>query len=455
MHAAARAVRMIGGLTFVLLLLAGCGGGDSGSRPQPTPTANASPSVTPPTPTPTASPVSPFTIASGLVSGTGPAVGWSDGRYLVTFSKIDRRPAQDLFGVRLASDGTSLDDDPVLLSDGSSQLALDPTSAAYGYAAIAADAAGFGVFFFGSSDAGAAGLPGEVIAFTSLREQGAPLPPVTLLAIQLDPRLPQTVLRPPSAATSDGARFVAVHQRTEPVLGLSAFDQIVGELVAVDGGSVEPQGMALLGGANVAPAALAYAGAGGVASNGSETLAAWIEITEQHQKDSTAIEAARIAPGEITRLALAETTTGSGSTRVASDGDGFLAVWDATTEIHAIRYVPHGGAAGGDLVAPPGGFVVADGSEAKTLSGVAFAGGVYLVTWLEDGVLRGARVGDGAIAATPFTIASGPVTAAAVTSDGERFLVVVERPRGATSDLLGLFVQPASPPASRGSIWIP
>jgi hypothetical protein len=67
-----------------------------------------------------------------------------------------------------------------------------------------------------------------------------------------------------------------------------------------------------------------------------------------------------------------------------------------------------------------------------------FADGVYLVPWVEDGAVRGARLGATGEDADVFTIDAGPATSVAVTTDGTRFLAVFDRAEDASSsDLLG------------------
>jgi hypothetical protein len=70
-----------------------------------------------------------------------------------------------------------------------------------------------------------------------------------------------------------------------------------------------------------------------------------------------------------------------------------------------------------------------------------FADGVYLVPWVEDGAVRGARLGTTGEDADVFTIDAGPATSVAVTTDGARFLAIFDRADGtSSSDLFGKFV---------------
>ncbi len=73
--------------------------------------------------------------------------------------------------------------------------------------------------------------------------------------------------------------------------------------------------------------------------------------------------------------------------------------------------------------------------------GVVYAGGSYLVAWIEGVALHGARLGTTGDAVETFELDPGPVTSAAQAPDGTRVLVVVEPPRADGSfDVLGRFV---------------
>jgi hypothetical protein len=309
------------------------------------------------------------------------------------------------------------------------------------------------VFFYGGGTAGGShGPPGEIIGFTSVPTSGEPLQPATTLATQESFSMALTSLIAPFAATSDGTRFVGLHGYGFTLVGSFSLHQLVDDFVTVSGASIDSQA-AYLGGAVFPPMdnRVADSQPGGIANNGSATLAAWIETTANvtnPQNPSTALQAALIAPGEATRIQLADATANSGLTEVASDGAGFLVVWNTTTaqtptttsEIRAIRFLPGGGDGRKDSIEPAGGFVVATGTTEKSLGGVAFAGGTYLVAWLEDGAIRGARIAEDGTTPALFTVDPGPASGFALTSDGERFLFVIEEPNASRADVLGLFV---------------
>ena len=106
----------------------------------------------------------------------------------------------------------------------------------------------------------------------------------------------------------------------------------------------------------------------------------------------------------------------------------------ATGELRAVPYAP------GGAPQPGGRFVVAPGATAKDLGGVGFAGGSWLVAWIEGTVLRGALIG-ATDTVEPIELDPGPVASAALASDGARVLVVLDRPGSdGSSDVLGRFV---------------
>ncbi len=139
-----------------------------------------------------------------------------------------------------------------------------------------------------------------------------------------------------------------------------------------------------------------------------------------------------------------------GAVAIASDGTCFLVFWtsapddSSTTEIRGVRFLPDG--VGGGTLEPPGGFLVADGPNRKSLRAAAFADGTFLVSWIERGIVRGARIGVDETSARTFTIDEGPAHGLALASDGRRFLVVVNRARSERfGSLWATFVATAVP----------
>lgn len=441
--------------------VAGCGGGGSGGGGAPTPTPVISPTsgptpiVTPtPAPTPTGVP-SPFTIAAGVGPDALPAVAFADSTYLTTFSRPSSGQ-RDVYGVRLAPDGTVLDATPMLLSELAADSFLDPADASYDSASIAAGASGFGVFFNGSGTVRGAEIPGEIVGFAALPSSGPPLQPATEVDTQASFSMVQTVLAGVSGATSFASRYVALYRRATAMVGSPfVLGQIDGADVVVEGGSVDVVSNYVVAGGMVVDGVVHDVSAARIASDGTTALAAWFDVLidvappEPPHVTSQLLTGALRTPAGTMPVALAELTGEPGDNAIGSDGAEYLVVWSVATvaanppdEIRALRYLPGDGGEPG-VAMPPGGFLIADGAAAKNLIGVAFADGAWLVTWLEDGTLRGARIRANGTAAAPFTIDPAPVSSAALASDGERFLVVVEKPTEAGIDLIGQFV-PAS-----------
>ncbi len=452
-NAASRVLQRATLVLVAVLLSCGGGSGHGGApatpTPAPTPFATATPGATP-----TAVP-NPFTIALAIAPGAQPAVAFGGGHYLTTFSLPGDGGGRDLYGVRLAASGGAIDAAPILLSDPGSGSFLAPDDASYDGAEIGFDGASFGVFFGGSGSVGTSpGFPGQVVGFTSVPLAGPPLLPSTEVDTQASFGMVQTAIAGVTGATNVSSRLVGLYRRGTGMIGFPfIIGQVDGADVVVEGGSVAVQSTFVLAGGSRVGDVIESTATGGIASNGAVALAAWLRTDidvappEPPHVSATTLAGALITPTGTTPVPLADARSGTGATSVAGDGSAFLVVWSSAppdgssppNEIRAIHYLPAGDETTA-VVAPPGGFVVADGSTAKSLVGVAFAAGTWLVVWNEEGVLQGARVAEDGTVAEPFTIDTGPIDAAALAGDGERFLVVIERRTGTTNDLVGLFV---------------
>lgn len=440
---------------MVLVSVSGCGGGggDHAGGPTPTPLPSTPPPVVTPTaaPTPSAGP-SPFVVVAGVADDTFCEVGFAGDRYLTTFSQPGTGDLRDVYGVRFAASGEVLDAEPLLLSD------LDPSvsglsGASYQGSSVAGADVGFGVFFMGSGTLTESVAPAQVIGFSSVPLSGAPVRPATLVDSQISFSMVQTAITGVTGATGSGQRFTGLYGRGTTAAFQPIFiGQVDGADVVAGGGTVAVDGTYVLGGGVVVDGVLHSAGNGTIASAGSTQLAVWFEAAIDTTRPAppvvrtiTLAGAQRTSAGTVP-LSLVDIADEPGGTAVGSDGTSFLVAWSVATvstnppnEIRALRYRPADGGAPG-AVDPPGGFLVADGPSAKTVIGVAHAAGTWLVAWLDEGILRGARIPADGTTVAPFTIFPDPVNAAALTSDGERFLVVVERPTEPSTDLVGLFV---------------
>lgn len=438
------------------VVLAGCGGGGGGGAGSPTPTplpATPTPAVTATSgPTPTAAP-SPFVIVSDVADDTFPQVAFADDQYLTTFSQPGADERREVLGLRLATSGEVLDAAPLLLSELDPDASAELSEMSYQHSAVAGGDAGFGVFFAGSGRLRESGAPTQVVGFTSVPTSGSPVLPATVVDSQVSFSMVQTSITGVSAATSVGSRFTALYRRvTTASFQPLPIGQVDGADVVVQGGAVAVERTYVVGGGNVEDGVLHTAGPGSIASAGSAELAVWLEDAIDGSRPAppvvrtVTLQGALRKPAGTTPLALVDVLDEPGEAAIGSDGSTFLVAWSVGTqaaappsEIRALRYLPGDGSDPG-TVDPPGGFVVADGPTAKSVVGVAHAAGTWLVAWLDEGILRGARLAPNGTTATPFTIYPDPVNAAALTSDGERFLVVAERPTEPSIDLIGQFV---------------
>lgn len=428
--------------TVLIALLVGCGGGGSnGPGPTPGPTPFPTPS---PTPLP-----NPLTIATAIPPGLAPGVAWGGARYLVAFSQTGSRGEPDVYGIRLAPNGLPVDDTPFLLSGLGDTPFLSAQSAIYSAPAVAFGPLGFGVFFFGSGNVTTPdGPPGQVVAFTSVTASGSPVQPAVELATEATFGMVATALETPIAASPSGESFAGLYQQVTGTIGLTLAG-IEGSFASVSGGAIEPQGSVQLVTVDPGDQMLVSGSAPGVASNGQLTLAAWVQTatSTQTQQSTTTVDGAVIAVDAApVYVPLSSANPGSAGAAVGSDGEEFLVVWTSAptgdpstlSEIRGIRYRP-----GPGVIDPDGGFVIASGGGAKTLGGVTFGSGSFLVVWQEGSSILATLVGVDGTVGSPLTIDSGPAANPAVASDGDRLLVVYTRPDGTSADLLAYFVPPA------------
>jgi hypothetical protein len=128
--------------------------------------------------------------------------------------------------------------------------------------------------------------------------------------------------------------------------------------------------------------------------------------------------------------------------RIASDGDGFLAVWVDRTlagigDVHGARLSPEGKRLGDDVLP----IAVTAGEEAP--AAVAFGGGRYFVVWSTVTAVRGRFVGRDGTMSEAFDIAVDQYMSGAplqIAFNGSRFLVTWLAPelfRGALVDVNG------------------
>ncbi|MBM4244088.1 MAG: hypothetical protein FJ148_09760 [Deltaproteobacteria bacterium] len=435
------------------LAACGSGGGGGGSRPTPTAYPSATPFVTAtplaPTPTPTSTVLpNPFPIAENLPASAAVEAAWGGERFLVTFSAPTDRQAPDVLGVRLAPNGEVVDSAPLLLNDLDEPFLDSGATYLPGGIAFAGDA--FGVFLWGYGTRGDDGPPAQVVGFVSVPPAGAPALPATTIDEQLTFSMALSAINGPVAASTNGTLFLGMYQRIVSLAGSFSLSRVGGRIVTRTGGAVQSQPVGPLSAILPPPAGVISNGSAPAVATRSDgtTLVAFTQTSQAQTSPgviSTNLQGALLTSDGQTLFSLSDAADGAGSTAVASDGTSFLVVWetpttddpDALTELRAIRYTP------GADPEPAGGFVVAGGSSVKHLGDVAFAGGTYLITWIEADALRGARLGSEGTGVAPLTIDAGPgIESVALATDGARFLAVFDRATGASSsDVLGTFVE--------------
>jgi len=391
---------------------------------------------------------------SDVADDTFPQVAFAADQYLMTFNQPGADERREVLGVRLATSGEVLDSTPLLLSELDPAVSQELSEMSYQQSAVAGGEAGFGVFFAGSGSLRESGAPTQVVGFTSVPTSGSPVLPATLVDSQVSFSMVQTSITGVSAATSVGSRFTALYQRvTAATFFPLPIGQVDGADVVVRDGTVVADRTYVVFGAGVEEGVLHTAGPGTIASAGSAELAVWRETAIDGSRPAApvvqgvSLRGALRRPAGTTPLSLVDGLDEQGGAAIGSDGATFLVAWSVgrlatapPNEIRVLRYLPGDGSDPG-TIDPPGGFLVADGPKAKSVVGVAHAAGTWLVTWLEEGILRGARLAPSEpFTATPFTIYPDPVSAAALTSDGERFLVVAERPTELGIEIIGQFV---------------
>jgi hypothetical protein len=446
-RAVGRSHACLASLAIALAALSACAGdGSDGPQPSATPTAARTPTTTPvatatPAATPSGAPT-PFPIALDLGPGIPFDVGFGGDRFLVAFANPGEAP--DVVGLRLTQDGEAIDATPFPLSDFGSDPFLS-SDAGYTPGGIAFDGASFGVFLFGSGTT-TAGPPGQVVGFVAVPAEGPPALPATAVDEQASFSMVQTSIRPPIAATSNGSLFLGVYQRVVTMVGSLSLSQVFGQIVTVTGSGVEAQPAGPFSGPPPVDGVVTSGSAPGVAIGGSFTLIAFVQTSvdeDSPDEVATNLQGVVLTADEATYVPLSDTEAGSQNAAVASDGTSFLIVWTATSsaedatlnQLRAVRFTP------GGSPEPAGGFLIEGGDGAKMLGDVAYADGVYLVAWVEDGVVRGARLGGSGDDADVFTIDPGPAVSVALATDGTRFLAVFDRVEGtASSDVLGTFV---------------
>jgi hypothetical protein len=291
----------------------------------------------------------PIAISSAALGQSNPHVAWDGQRYLVTWDDNRTFDKLDVYGARVASDGTLVDGTGVEIA---------PARSGNGVAA----AGDFFILAHGKTPSEFAPFDFDVFA---TRISGG-------LTIFFGSRLVSrsaTVQRNPALAF-DGTNYLAVWDeigrdgKGDSDIVAAALSKSTG---ALDGTGLE---VAETSGEQTEPA---------VAWNGDVFLAVW--QTRQSGDDSD-VEGALIGPDGSVGDPFSISVAGDDQTSpvVASDGSGFLVAWaDWRSGVHSQVFGTLVSAAG--VVSSPTGTPLSSGSQSEWEPALAWAGDHYLLVW--------------------------------------------------------------------------
>ncbi len=342
----------------------------------------------------------PLTIGSGAAQRGSPSVAWSGDRWIVAWADW-RSGSPEIYGARVAADGTPADGGGVAIGSGlgtrlSPRIAFDGT-----HALVTWDPASTGPLVVGTRV--------DPASFAILDPGGVPAP------VGFDPG-------GSVAAAFNGGAFI-----------LGAIS--AGSPVALCEARVQGAGTPLAGTCASPPPAYGSSGAAAIASTGgtSVVLGSFSPTYHAHVYGARFDAAATTLDSSLQLV----TGAGNGQQRAAAafDGSEYLLVWEEEragndTDIYGARV-----AADGTLLDPEG-FAIASAPGTQRYPSVAAIPGTFLVTWedLRPGVpfaesaVYVARVtGAGAVldpAGIPIASASSSTfRMPAVAADGAAFLV--------------------------------
>ena len=404
----------------------GCGSDDSSDGPTPTPTPTSSGGATPtPTPTPAAG-----ARIIDLVPSIGDTprfdVGGGARGFLVAFED-DGPPSSSIRGLRLGADGTPIDADPFLVSVAQSAGYLgDPswTSPAVGF-----NGSLYGVVYAGTGTVQGS-IPGAAITAVQVGSDGSVELPTDLAETAQIGTCESNVGPPPAISGNNATSFVALWPLEEGCAGGPILDRLDGAFAIV-----ENRGFAVIETDPLLPPVdddPVVSSAAAVASSGTTTVGAWTEMPAGGGEVD--VEVAVLANGSTQRTRLAEAGGGLVRPSIASDGADFLVVWQsAPGTISGARFRSGSGPLDGGS-----GFVVARASGGGMLGAprVAFAGGTYLVAWVEGSDLRVVEVSpQGGVGSAQTLATNAAGTTIALASSGGTFVLpfVVDATSGGSS----------------------
>jgi phosphoribosylformylglycinamidine (FGAM) synthase PurS component len=396
-------------------------------------------------------------ISTAAGSQAGPCIAFDGTDYLVVWEDGRNGGARDVYGARLQTDGTVLDPGGIQICGQSADQCN--TAVSYGgdnWLVVWNDYRSgvvWNVYAARVDSSGAVLDTGGFAVCTDFSQQFNPAmafaDSVYLIAWHDSRNGPKDIYGArvtTSATVLDSSQLISAcpSYQSEPALAycgtgylavwqdlrVGSAQDIYGVRIAEDESVLDPYGIAIFTAASdqVNPAA-AFGGA------------CYLTVWQDYRNPACNIYGARVTTGgsvlDPSGIAVSTATGAQEYPAVASDGAGFLVVWqDARSgsyDIYGARVTA------GGTVLDPSGFVVSGATGDQARPAVAFDGANYLVVWhdLRGGVaydIYAARVSPGGIVLDPGGIAVSTATNAqenpAVAFDGVNYLAAWQDKRG-------------------------
>ena len=338
-------------------------------------------------------------------SQSGPAVGFDGTNHLVVWSDARSGTGQDLYGARVSKAGVVL---------GSAPIAISAASGDEVAAAVAFDGTNYLVVWQDSRGSTGRDIYGARVSPDGTVLDPGGIPISTALEHQVEP-----------AVAFDGTSYLVVWEDRR------------GGFADVRGARVSPDGAVLATDSVVSGASLHQTQPAVACATGA-CLVAW----RDGRAGGPDVYGARVAGTSVVDpagLPISRAGSSQGRPAIASDGTGYLVVWNDTRSGTGDVYGTRVSASGEILDAS--GFAIANGPDAQQAPDVGFEGAYYVVAWHDrrSGTafdLYAARVTGGGAVVDPsgFLVGTGTAgVATSVASDGAgRLLVAFERSRRST-----------------------
>jgi phosphoribosylformylglycinamidine (FGAM) synthase PurS component len=351
----------------------------------------------------------PAGITIGQAAGVQgiPALGFDGANFLAVWEDFRGGGSSDIYGARVAPDGTLLDGGGIVIAQAAEAqaapaLAFDGTNSLVVWQDLRNDPGAPDIFGARVATGGSVLDSGGIVISQAARAQSNP------------------------ALGYDGANFLVVWEDFRS----GTNSDIYGARVTPGGTVLDPTGIAIgQAGNDQRFPALGY--------DGANYLVVWQDL--RNDPGAPDIYGARVTPGgavlDPSGFAISQATGNQLNPALDFDGGNFLVVWEdqrggGLADIYGARVAPDG------TVLDPAGLAIAQAPEMQTASALDFNGTDFLVVWVDyrvgDGYadIYGARVAPGGTVLDPggfaITQAVSNQYAPAIDHDGANSLVVWE-----------------------------